>query len=483
MRRYPVDRWCLWLIALTGAASSCSNDPKTSSAAAGGASAEIGGAVAGGAGGLAPSGGAPFAGSGGNSGAVATGGASAGSGGEAGEAGSAGEAGTPPSSYLIPAYTSDGAPLGANTAIRNSGREFVVSGANLLVRDLGVWDSGADGLAIAHTVTLFSLDKIGAGAKATAISGGSTTVPAGSAAPLDSGFRYAPLAAPIELAPGNYAVVAYGLNDKDRSGDGGGIPLPATGVTDAHFDPYQNVVAASPAFPNTGDTNSHSNASFRYESKHKPLRILPLGASITDGYLGTMAGYRGPLKQLLDDAGVVFQYVGSATDNAGTVPLPREQQHHEGHSGFVIQSGTSGRAGIYDSRVAWLGPGGSQADLILIVIGTNDVDLNYQLDTAGARLDALVTAILDPVVGLQPKAHVILGQLPPINDATEDARGVTYNQAIVATVMAHQKKGEPITTVDLHSAISKSELADKLHPNDVGYGKIAKVWFDAIQAL
>ena len=26
-------------------------------------------------------------------------------------------------------------------------------------------------------------------------------------------------------------------------------------------------------------------------------------------------------------------------------------------------------------------------------------------------------------------------------------------------------------------------MADKLHPNDVGYGKIAKVWYDAIRAL
>ena len=196
-----------------------------------------------------------------------------------------------------------------------------------------------------------------------------------------------------------------------------------------------------------------------------------------------MAGYRGPLKKLFDDAKVPFQFVGSWTDNPGGMPLPREQQHHEGHSGYVIIGGTSGRAGIYDSRQEWLGPMGSEADAFLIVIGTNDVDLSYQLDTAADRLDALVTAILDPVTGLQPKAKVILAQLPPINDAAEDARCVTYNKAVVATVAAHQAKSEAITTVDLHSAITTAELADKLHPSDVGYGKIAKVLFDAVQKL
>jgi lysophospholipase L1-like esterase len=126
-----------------------------------------------------------------------------------------------------------------------------------------------------------------------------------------------------------------------------------------------------------------------------------------------------------------------------------------------------------------LGPSGSQADVFLIIIGTNDVDLDYKLDTAADRLDALVTSILE----LQPKAKVILAQLPPINDAAEDVRCVNYNKAVASTVAAHQAKGQAVSTVDLHAAITTAELADKLHPSDVGYGKVAKVFFDAIQKL
>ncbi|HVY30279.1 MAG TPA: SGNH/GDSL hydrolase family protein [Polyangiaceae bacterium] len=366
---------------------------------------------------------------------------------------------------------------------RNAGHQFTVTGDAVVVRDLGIYDSNGDGLKAAHAVTLFSVDKLGTGANATPVAGGSVTVPAGKAAALEGGFRYAALPAPVTLQPGNYAIVAYGLSADDLPGDGGGLPLPITGVTDGHFDPYEFVSAASPAYPSGGDPNLHANASLRFDSKVKPLRIMPFGASITDGFLGTKAGYRGPLKQLFDDAKITFQFVGSWTDNPGTMPLPREQQRHEGHPGFVIIGGTSGRAGVYDSRDAWLGPTGSEADIFLIVVGTNDVDLDYELDTAGERLDLLIDAILEPTTGLQPKAKVILAQLPPINDATEDARCVKYNATIAATVMAHQEKGQAITTVDLHAAITTAELADKLHPNDVGYTKIAKVFFDAIQKL
>jgi lysophospholipase L1-like esterase len=453
-----------------GQAAGVSNGGSAGSASGASGAATVSSAGAGAS--TADSGGASVSGAGGTSGGAGAGGTSGG-----------GAGGSTQAPFVLSAYTSSAAKTSSNLGTRNAGHEFTVTGAPVVVRDLGVWDSAADGLKAAHTVTLFSLDQIGAGAKATAVPGGSVSVPAGTAAMLEAGHRFAPLPAPVTLAPGNYAVIAYGLNADDLPGDGGGLPLPATGVGDAQFDAYEFVSAASPAFPSGGDQNTHANASLRFESKLKPLRVMPLGASITDGYLGTMAGYRGPLKKLFDDAKVPFQFVGSWTDNPGTMPLPREQQHHEGHSGYVIVAGSSGRSGIYDFRQEWLGPSGSQADVFLIVIGTNDVDLDYQLDTAGERLDALVTAILDPATGLQPKAKLILAQLPPIDDAAEDARCVTYNKAVVATVAAHQAKGEAITTVDLHSAITTAELADKLHPNDVGYGKVAKVFFDAVQKL
>jgi hypothetical protein len=471
---------CGALLASVSVIAACSNEEPSGPmlSAAGQSGAAAGGNASAGQG---TAGAAVLAGSAGSAGAAPAGGSTSGSsaGGAAAGGGAGGSAAGASTTFLLPAYTGSAAKPSSNMGTRNAGHQFEVQGEPLVIRDLGIWDSAADGLAAAHTVTLFALDRSGADAAATPIAGGSVTVPAGTAAPLEAGFRFAALPAPLTLAAGSYAVVAYGLNAADLPGDGGGLPLPATGVRDARFDPYQFVVAVSPAFPSGGDQNSHANASFRFESNLKPLRIMPLGASITNGFLGTQAGYRGPLKQLLDAADITFQFVGSWTDNPGAIPLPREQQHHEGHPGYVIHAGTSGRSGIHDFRHAWLGATGSQADLFLIVIGTNDVDLNYELDTAAERLDALVAGIWE----LQPNAHIVLAQLPPIDDDAEDLRCVEYNEAVVATVEAYQLKGAAISTVDLHSAVARSDLGDKLHPSDAGYTKMAQAFFDEIQSL
>ena len=62
------------------------------------------------------------------------------------------------------------------------------------------------------------------------------------------------------------------------------------------------------------------------------LRIMPLGDSITRGDKSQdTAGYRGPLWTKLLAAGYNVDYVGSATDYAGTVS--GMDVNHEGHSG------------------------------------------------------------------------------------------------------------------------------------------------------
>lgn len=165
------------------------------------------------------------------------------------------------------AYTGTGATAGAATGNLNIGRQFSVTGTGITLQSLGVWDSGGDGLLDSHTVTFFTINSGAGGANAnvTPITGASVTVPAGTAAPLTSGFRFANLAAPIFLAPGNYSVIAYGMNSTtDRYGDNGGLPTGGN-VSDIRFDPYQFTANTSPAYPNAGDTGNHSSASFLYD--------------------------------------------------------------------------------------------------------------------------------------------------------------------------------------------------------------------------
>lgn len=394
------------------------------------------------------------------------------------------DAGPPPSKPIV-GYTGSSAVRGVTSSngVQDMGHQFDVTEEGISIADLGIWDEKADGLAAAHTVTLFSLDRTGAGAKATPVPGGSVVVPAGTAAPLEDGFRFAPLVQPVTLAPGHYAVVAFGLDKKDPYGDGGNIPLSSTGIVDAKFDPFANGANSNGAFPTGGDSNPHACASFRYRGPHTSfIKIMPLGASITEGWASSasVAGYRGYLHTLLDQAGVAHQFVGSSVSHPG--PLPADQRHHEGHPGYVIQSGSSGADGILDHLDEWLGPTGVTPDFILVLVGSNDVAKNYDFAHVGDRMDALITKISNPTTGLAPKARLVISTIPRINDATQEKRAVSFNTTIVNVAKKHAADGENVATIDAHAVVGPGDKADNLHPNDAGYEKIAPLWRDAILA-
>ncbi len=469
-----------------GAFSSPDAGPALGGALAGSAAGSLGGEPAGGAGGRAANDGTagsgasagaagrPGSGGAGGGGPGSAGGAGgiASSGGAAGVGGSGGGAGSP----VFVAYTSSSASKTTSKGKVNIGQELTVAAGGARVRDLGVWDAGANGLAEAHVVTLFALDKLGLnpGAGATPVPDGSVTVPAGTGAPLEGGFRFAALPKAVDLPAGKYAVIAYGMSDtKDPYGEGGNVPYSGTGMSDGGFSPFQVVDAASPAFPTGGDQKPHASTSLRFTSPEPAfLRILPLGASITDGAHGTDAGYRGPLYALLNAAHYRSQFVGSMSDNPGS--LPADQRHHEGHSGYLIR-------GLQDNLNTWLGPSGSSAGLVLLLVGTNDIVFNSDLANAGKRMSKLLTTLCDKSTGLLPKARVIVAQLPPLKPADWAMREVLYNAAVVQAVAEHAKLGENVSTVDMHSALTLDDLfTDGEHPVDSGYVKMAHVWFDAI---
>jgi lysophospholipase L1-like esterase len=218
--------------------------------------------------------------------------------------------------------------------------------------------------------------------------------------------------------------------------------------------------------------------------------VMPLGDSITQGTVA--GGYRDPLYSKLTAAGYTLTMVGSTTVNPTTALTNANQAHHEGHSGYVIQSkdptdpgSGSGRSGILDNINTWLGASGADPQYILLMIGTNDVDLNYFPATQQSRLDALVTRISSKTTGLKPNAHLIVAQLTPIINATEDARVVTYNAGVAAVVANHQALGENVTMVDMHTPLlpTSTYMGDNLHPNQTGYNKMADVWVAGIQAV
>ena len=72
----------------------------------------------------------------------------------------------------------------------------------ITVTSLGVWDDGNDGLRDAHAVGIWTSN-----ASQTLLV--STTVPSGTSAPSDAGYRYVDLTQPITLAAGSYVIGAF----------------------------------------------------------------------------------------------------------------------------------------------------------------------------------------------------------------------------------------------------------------------------------
>ncbi len=206
---------------------------------------------------------------------------------------------------------------------------------------------------------------------------------------------------------------------------------------------------------------------------------MPLGASFTQGVGSKKAGYRGFMEKLLTSYKIDHVLVGSNREQPGD--LPKDQINHEGHPGSVIEAGTSGRAGIVDNLNKWIGKDGTDPQIFTLLVGSNDVDLNYKFDQIEERYDRMLTRILDAKTGLKPNSIVIASSLALIKDATKEARAKQYNAIIQKVVAKHKAKGERVYFVDTHAKLVASDMVDNLHANDSGYEKVGKLFADKIK--
>ena len=189
------------------------------------------------------------------------------------------------------------------------------------------------------------------------------------------------------------------------------------------------------------------------------LRILPLGNSITWGLRSSDGnGYRLYLQNLLSNNTV--QYVGSQQSGNMT------NNHNEGHPGALISQIAS-----YAKASLW-----EQPNLVLVMAGTNDMNVPVDPRTAPQRLGNLI----DEVVSACPIAAVIVAQLIPAAEATIQARIQVYNDAIPGVVAKRASRGKKVLVVDMDDFVTKGDLIDTLHPTDHGYAQMAAGWYDAI---
>jgi lysophospholipase L1-like esterase len=198
----------------------------------------------------------------------------------------------------------------------------------------------------------------------------------------------------------------------------------------------------------------------------KPIVVMPLGDSLTDGY-NIPGGYRIELVSRLDGDDLDVDLVGTLRNG----PSSLRDRDHEGHSGFRIDE-------IAESVDRWLTR--YEPDIVLLLIGTNDMVQDHQLDTAPERLGELVDQITETL----PATHVIVGSIPQIVGGPYDERVVAFNDEVPDVVGERIEAGAPVSYVDINAVIDRGDLhTDYTHLNATGYCKVADVWFRAIRSV
>ncbi len=234
-----------------------------------------------------------------------------------------------------------------------------------------------------------------------------------------------------------------------------------------------------------------------------PVRILPLGDSITQGVesnsetvigdpdldtpeLGLRVGYRKKLFDLLTTAGYSFDFVGTETD-AGTGVFSDFQ--HQGHPGYTDSeiSGEEDPDRIKDvgfdpetdGVFKWLNA--NAADIILLHIGTNNIDFRTS--------SVYVEKILDEVRRWQsgnnytiPLSVFVAKIIDKRNKVENTANVVNFNANVQSLVDSRITDADDLTLVDMFNGVSTSLLdpLDQVHLTPAGYEVMAQIWSDAM---
>lgn len=193
-----------------------------------------------------------------------------------------------------------------------------------------------------------------------------------------------------------------------------------------------------------------------------PVKVMPLGDSITDGY-NVPGGYRIDLEDSLAAGRYAVDFVGSQANGPESL-LDRE---HEGHSGWRIDEITA-------NVEPWLRA--HQPDVILLKIGTNDILQTYDVANAPRRLSELI----DRIAVAAPSATILVSTLTPLGPTQRDDRVQSFNAALPAIVNDKVAGGKDVELVDMYPALTTGDLADDVHPDIGGYDKMARVWQSAL---
>lgn len=311
-----------------------------------------------------------------------------------------------------------------------------------------------------------------------------------------SSYSRADRAASQEITITNRIPGSFTINKSWQNSDGTAITqnLPES----IQVELYKRAMSSSGG--SSGDSNDDSNNT----EGNKPTRtvkIMAVGDSITDGY-SERDGYRKYFyHRLVDQKKYSIDMVGSKDGWTATWNFDDGTYSYDpantGYSGYTIQSyqyNNQNRIGILETISS-----GEKKDIIqttspeivLLMIGTNDIMDSYKMDEIQTRLQALVDEIYRQksdvtlmIMSPLPIDAPVSGWLQQDTMNTNIKTCMTAIKKIVDAEKASGKKCEYLATNELFTKQTDytAYLNDYCHPNRAGYTLMGNYLADAVDS-
>ena len=200
----------------------------------------------------------------------------------------------------------------------------------------------------------------------------------------------------------------------------------------------------------------------------KKINIMPLGDSITQGIHidSKNTSYRRELYKLLKYNDFEIDFVGSMKNGS----ISDFDKDHEGHGGWHANQ-------IQDSIYNWLIK--NPADIILLHIGTNDLNKEQSPTIIIQEIDQILSEVDRYEEKRNVPVKVVLATL--INHLLYIEQTQELNNYITELVKNRQINNDLIILADMNKYLEGTNYyLDNVHPNELGYKKMAEVWLEKI---
>ena len=224
------------------------------------------------------------------------------------------------------------------------------------------------------------------------------------------------------------------------------------------------VLALLPGLGCGGDDDSGSSDG----AEDQPLTIMPIGDSNTQR-VGAST-YRCYLDQMLNEAGVSFDFVGSFDPPAADFTCPAEfDRHHEAISGVSVNQHAP--QAIESAELL-------QPDVALVLLGAADIFNGQPADEAADEL----AEFIGDLQATRPDITILVGQYTPCRSTSSwcEESWPALNDAI-ASFADLSTEGSSVVVVDMFTGFSMDYLVDSAHPNDDGDEEMARRWMTGLR--